>query len=250
MAMANRLNWKGFGALVLLGLTAVTGCGSEADDPVMTTATSGTPTAVTGTTTGGSTTSGGATVAGATTGASTTAAAGAGVLVDGTCRLACVDGSSDDDGDGWGFEGGQSCIVPGGAVDTAVACSDAVLETGPDSPSTPGSGVLVGGNCTLVCLDDTSDADDAGATDGWGWERGQSCLVPGGTSDPGAGNECTLELMDSAPGGMVDVGGTCTAVCVDASSDPDGDGWGYDDASMASCVVPGGRADTGVACSD
>ena len=40
--------------------------------------------------------------------------------------------------DGWGFEAGQSCVVPGGLADTGESCSDPVLAEGPADPSAPG----------------------------------------------------------------------------------------------------------------
>jgi hypothetical protein len=149
--------------------------------------------------------------------------------------------------DGWGFEGGQSCVVPGGVADTGEPCSDPVLQVGPADASAPGTGVTVSGTCTLVCLDDLTDDDGTGATDGWGWERGLSCVVPGSPADPGIAEACEIEIPMSTPGGMVDDGsGNCVPVCMDASTDETGEGWGYE--NETSCIVAGGRADTGTAC--
>lgn len=242
------------GLLIGFGCVAMVGCGSESDDPAggdasTVTDTTATTTATTTSHSSSVTTSGGTTGGGSTSG----------VLVDGVCTLLCVDDSTDADVttgevDGWGFEGGQSCVVPGGMADTGETCSDPVLATGPANPSTPGSGVVVGGMCRLVCMDDSTDADDNGVTDGWGFE-GVSCVVPGGTVDPGAddGEACTPDTPTggmSTPGGTVDVGGTCFPVCMDDSTDADEngatDGWGWED--EASCVVPGGPQDTGMPC--
>jgi mannan endo-1,4-beta-mannosidase len=57
-------------------------------------------------------------------------------------------------------------------------------DPGTATPETPapvaagGNGRLVGGACTLVCLDDSTDPDAQGQTDGWGFERDRSCLTP------------------------------------------------------------------------
>lgn len=227
------------GVLVLVAGASVVACGSESEEP-STTPTTNSP-------------------ASTASGSNTTGSADAsGIVVDGTCKLSCTDDSTDaDEGgvtDGWGFEAGQSCVVPGGAADSGEACDDPVLATGPDTPSVPGTGVLINGSCTLVCSDASTDADAAGATDGWGYERGVSCVVSGGTSDPGAEAEACTEIppepTTSTPGGMVLVGDTCFPVCMDDSTDADAegviDGWGYED--EATCVVAGGAQDTGMPC--
>jgi mannan endo-1,4-beta-mannosidase len=41
-----------------------------------------------------------------------------------------------------------------------------------------GNGRVVDGTCTTVCSDASTDPDAQGATDGWGYERERSCLVP------------------------------------------------------------------------
>jgi len=58
--------------------------------------------------------------------------------------------------------------------------------TTPEQPTTPalppgllfGNGRLVGGACTFVCSNASTDPDAQGQTDGWGFERGRSCLTP------------------------------------------------------------------------
>jgi hypothetical protein len=60
----------------------------------------------------------------------------------------CASAASDPDGDGWGWENNQSCVVKDGDADN----------TGPGYP---------------VCDSPSSDPDG----DGWGWENNQSCLV-------------------------------------------------------------------------
>jgi mannan endo-1,4-beta-mannosidase len=53
----------------------------------------------------------------------------------------------------------------------------------PEQPEVPallfGNGRIVGADCTLVCADASTDPNPQGQTDGWGFERGRSCLTPG-----------------------------------------------------------------------
>ena len=180
-------------------------------------------------------------------------------MVDDVCTPLCADASTDPDEtgatDGWGFENGASCVVPGGAADTGVACDNPEVPTGPETPSTPGGGVLVGGECRLVCMDDSTDADAEGVTDGWGFEQGVSCVVSGSAADTGEACEYVPPEPTenpSTPGGTVDIDGTCYPVCMDDSTDADEtgatDGWGWE--NEESCIVPGGVADTGVPCEE
>ncbi|MEU2241155.1 cellulase family glycosylhydrolase [Streptomyces sp. NPDC018338] len=73
-------------------------------------------------------------------------------------------GSSDPDGDGWGWENSRSCVVRGSAADT-------------------GSGGGTGGtapNGYPYCANGGSSDPDG---DGWGWENSRSCVVRGSTAD-------------------------------------------------------------------
>ncbi|MFF5393332.1 carbohydrate-binding domain-containing protein, partial [Streptomyces sp. NPDC013012] len=77
----------------------------------------------------------------------------------------CVNGgSSDPDGDGWGWESSRSCVVRGSAADT-------------------GSGSSAGGtapNGYPYCVNGGSSDPDG---DGWGWESSRSCVVRGSAAD-------------------------------------------------------------------
>jgi mannan endo-1,4-beta-mannosidase len=65
-----------------------------------------------------------------------------------------------------------------------------------------GNGRIVGGNCTLVCGDASTDPDAQGNTDGWGYERDRSCLVPGSALEDN-GQPC--DIPELAPIPPVDV---------------------------------------------
>ncbi|MNE00660.1 Mannan endo-1,4-beta-mannosidase precursor [compost metagenome] len=70
----------------------------------------------------------------------------------------CASAASDPDGDGWGWENGQSCQVAAGSG---------------------------GGSTTYpTCASAASDPDG----DGWGWENGQSCQVVDTTPTPSSGD--------------------------------------------------------------
>ena len=98
----------------------------------------------------------------------------------------CEDGSSDPDGDGWGYENKQSCRV----------VSFPNCKNKDSDPDGDGWGWEGDYSCRVfeypICEDPSSDPDG----DGWGFENNQSCKVK---KDP---------------------------ICEDCSSDPDGDGWG------------------------
>ncbi|MEO3853819.1 carbohydrate-binding domain-containing protein [Acrocarpospora sp. B8E8] len=81
----------------------------------------------------------------------------------------CVNGSSSDpDGDGWGWENNQSCVVRGSLADPAAGSG-----TGGTAP-----------NGYPYCVNGSSSDPDG---DGWGWENNRSCVVRGSSADTGSG---------------------------------------------------------------
>lgn len=100
----------------------------------------------------------------------------------------CLDPASDPDGDGWGFENGESCMV----------------EAGTAGVSNPAINNTAGGN---ACIDDDGD--------GWGWNGVASCLVtPTATLGTTGTTTTSTTVIPLASG---------TQTCVDT----DGDGWGW-----------------------
>ncbi|MFG2837978.1 cellulase family glycosylhydrolase [Streptomyces zaomyceticus] len=71
-------------------------------------------------------------------------------------------GSTDPDGDGWGWENQRSCVVRGGAADT-----------GGNAGGTAPNGYP-------YCANGGSTDPDG---DGWGWENQRSCVVRGSAAD-------------------------------------------------------------------
>ena len=67
-------------------------------------------------------------------------------------------------------------LDPGAAPPAATAPEAPAAELPPGIQF--GNGRVIDGGCTLVCADASTDPDAAGATDGWGYESGRSCLTP------------------------------------------------------------------------
>ena len=111
----------------------------------------------------------------------------------------CLSADSDPDGDGFGWENNDSCRVVAGTV---------------TAPVTPATGRPV---CTLA----TSDPDG----DGFGWENNDTCIVTAGSTG-GSGT----------PGTGTATGSTAARpACLLAGSDPDGDGFGWENGDT--CIV-------------
>ena len=148
---------------------------------------------------------------------------GTGVSAD---RPVCVDPASDSDGDGWGWENNQSCVVE--------STGNTGSGTGNGDNSGSGSGPVVNGR--PICALTDSDADG----DGWGWENNQSCIVSDDSTDAGGGDTGDGGNSDGGNGdsGSGDGGNTDDSgrpFCVNDDSDPDGDGWGWE--NNLTCVV-------------
>ena len=112
---------------------------------------------------------------------------------------ACSSPAVDPDGDGFGFENNQSCIVQGA---TTPAQSDDAPESGPQ-PGFP------------VCSSGDTDPDG----DGFGFENNQSCIVQ-------AADDNAATIANGQPD---------FPVCSSSDSDSDGDGFGFE--NNQSCIV-------------
>lgn len=111
-------------------------------------------------------------------------------------RPVCKYTISDSDGDGWGWEKGQSCVV---TDDSSPESPDIVLL--PRNPAFP------------LCTNSATDADD----DGWGWENNATCQV---------GDHVELTLPEVVP----------NPLCERPWLDFDGDGWGYENGQSCRAV--------------
>ena len=168
----------------------------------------------------------------------------------GHANVICESPASDPDGDGWGWENDQSCRVMAGPAgttgpdmsipdtsipdtsipDTSIPDTTGPDTTGPEPTSTDNAGGIP------ICQDPASDPDG----DGFGWEQNASCLVGSsdtGTPQPDASPESpttpTPDTTITEPTRTDNAGGI--PICMDPASDPDGDGFGWE--QNASCLV-------------
>ncbi|MEM7256058.1 MAG: carbohydrate-binding domain-containing protein [Pseudomonadota bacterium] len=168
----------------------------------------------------------------------------------------CLYAASDTDGDGWGWENDQSCIVAFAPNSAGwPSCSTATSDPDGDGYGWENSQTCVvtvltpdpPGTQHPVCQSAASDPDG----DGWGWENLRSCIVqtttaPSGHpyctqqgSDPdndgwGWENDQSCVVANNADNNDQNTNGN-HPVCQSATSDPDNDGWGWEDDQ--SCVV-------------
>jgi len=143
----------------------------------------------------------------------------------------CVSASSDADGDGWGWENNRSCVVVEGKSSPSGADPE---------PATAGASFFP------ACRSNATDPDG----DGYGYEDGRSCLVqleqphpdqtqPDQTqADQTQADQIQSGLVQSDPV-QPDQGQSAQRsshpLCSDSSSDPDGDGYGWE--NNTSCIV-------------
>ncbi len=143
----------------------------------------------------------------------------------------CESRVSDADGDGWGWENNRTCVVSD-AESSGVpkpVCRIGTMDFDGD-----GYGYQAGVSCLIVqpsrsCVRDSSDPDG----DGYGFENGRSCVVNGtNLSTPSPMAE---ERAGNPQVSTVVVNGRARPVCITAATDPDGDGWGYENGE--SCIT-------------
>jgi hypothetical protein len=152
------------------------------------------------------------------------------------CLPVCASASTDPDGDGYGFEGGRSCVVSGSKP--ATGASPCQPPPPDDMGIAPGDGFYIDKTCHPPCASDASDADASGVKDGWGYEMGRSCIVVGSAPAMMA-IRCIPTAAASGDG--YKVGTLCVAACTHAEW-ADAMGYGYE--AQQTCVVAGSPAAT------
>ena len=160
-------------------------------------------------------------IVGATTTASAGSSSGTGSS-SGSGLPVCASASSDPDGDGFGWENNNSCRVASTVATPANTFSTAPASTG-----------------RSACVSASSDPDG----DGFGWENGNTCLVTAGTASDNSIATSDDIASDNSSSEPASVG---HPACVSATSDPDGDGFGWE--NNDTCLVTassgaGGDAD-------
>ncbi len=128
----------------------------------------------------------------------------------------CASSQSDVDGDGWGWENNQSCVVSGS---TNTSQSNTVQSNG-----------------TPDCSSSNSDPDG----DGWGWENNASCRVT--SSSTGNSNNSNSAQVDTNTSTQPATTSNGTPVCTTTASDDNGDGWGFENGE--SCIVTSATSNT------
>ena len=111
----------------------------------------------------------------------------------------CSSDATDPDGDGFGFENGQTCLTNN---DTGSAPSTPA-DPAPTTPATP---------VFATCSSSATDPDG----DGFGFENGQTCLT---NNDSGTAPSTPEDPAPSTP---------AFAACASSETDPDGDGFGFE----------------------
>ena len=156
----------------------------------------------------------------------------------------CSSSEFDSDGDGWGWENHRSCIVS-----TVITDPEQPTETDPDTDE-PATTTPPYQGRHPICTGTNPDPDG----DGWGWENNRSCFVldddaetgpiddDDASGDPvedddtdGDSGTDPAEDDEDADTDPADPEQSSHPVCELASSDPDGDGWGWED--NRSCIV-------------
>ena len=146
---------------------------------------------------------------------------------------ACSSAEFDVDGDGWGWENHRSCIV---TSTTASPTPPAATEPDGDEPdATTPTTTPTNRSRHPACVGTNADPDG----DGWGWENNRSCIVltDATATDPvenedDEDNANSNPVDDDASANPIETG---RPACELANSDPDGDGWGWE--NNQSCVV-------------
>ncbi|MBN1652995.1 MAG: cellulase family glycosylhydrolase [Deltaproteobacteria bacterium] len=93
-----------------------------------------------------------------------------------------------------GGVGGGDAVVSGGF-------GGEVAGSGGTTGGGESDGVLIDGTCWPICSSSSSDPDEQGHIDGWGWEFAQSCVVR--DSDPyNSGTPCTIDRGTGGAGGQ------------------------------------------------
>ena len=159
----------------------------------------------------------------------------------------CRSNESDPDGDGYGYENGESCLIEtvndstpvqiqtlAAVIPEQVSSAENNVSIETDANDQHGSDEQ---NEIATCLNADSDPDG----DGYGFENGHSCVVvaasepvdvqsPVQTTPDIATPEVAQQEAPEAQPAQQSLAG-----CQSAASDPDGDGYGYE--NFATCVV-------------
>jgi hypothetical protein len=157
-----------------------------------------------------------------------------GLNIDGKCFPVCASAVTDPDGDGYGYENQQSCVVAGSVPSRGRApCATGIVRP------TAGDGIQAGGVCYPLCSSDpalTQNVDPQGY--GYDVLFQTTCVVPNSVAAL-MGTPCRTGLTRPpvpTPGNGFFVGGVCYPRCMTPAGDTDGDGWSFENEV---CIVAG-----------
>ena len=117
----------------------------------------------------------------------------------------CQNPNADPDRDGWGWENNRSCIVDGNNTENFASTRN-----------------------RQICKYLSSDSNG----DGFGWEDNDTCII--GSTSSGSAPTAT---SGNTPDRVTAASDSSKPVCRSSSSDPDGDGFGWE--NNQSCLVTG-----------
>lgn len=131
----------------------------------------------------------------------------------------CQFPESDESGDGWGWENNRSCRITSAALSAS--------GTAKSRPSAKAGLVANTKPAVNYCTNRDSDLDG----DGWGWENNRSCRV---STNSLSVFDTKKSTSSTIPGPVVSAN-RAVNYCDNRDSDPDGDGWGWE--NNRSCLV-------------
>ena len=139
----------------------------------------------------------------------------------------CSSAASDSDGDGWGWENSRSCIVDSSIP--ANSSSPANSSTPVISATPVNTSAAASTSGFPACSSSQFDSDG----DGYGWENDRTCIVGSASANNSQNGTPSSTVSNNNTGSSQDNSGL--PVCASAGSDPDGDGYGWE--NSRSCVV-------------
>ena len=177
-------------------------------------------------------------------------------------RPVCESADSDPDGDGYGWENNDTCIVVTSTSDDTsslvTGASLPVCQSADSDSDGDGFGWEFNASCRVVQVQNTGTAPISGKAichsassdsdgDGYGWESGASCIVQ--TPNQNAGSQTSARLFGSTNNEVAEEKITLTLpACSDERFASDGSGYGWE--NSRSCTFlnagDGGRSITDI----
>lgn len=153
----------------------------------------------------------------------------------------CSTASVDDNGDGFGFENNQSCIVAGStAAMVAAQAPQQTAQTAQQTEQTTQTVAPIDNPLINFPVCSSSLVDDNG--DGYGWENNQTCVVANSAAAIAVATTTPTASQNVAP---VDNPSINFPTCSSSAVDDNGDGYGWE--NNQTCVVANSAAAAAVA---